>query len=258
MARRVTPIPSGCHSPEPRAVRTTTRSPTVVRVSHRTRIRASTKTPPPSGPDPATDLRTACITDANVIRVRRMSVPPLAPADVKAQLARLASEYHATANVSRLREQLADLVQSATPDALISAAEPHRDEPEVIVPVYEAIVSAQPDNARALVILANAYWLQGRGPQVVGELATKAIAADPANRGAWHLWALSESDPRSRVRRHTGRAVSPDRFSRSARTDAATPARLACHPGEGGSGSRCTCPARGSRRNSWQSPRQRL
>ena len=62
-------------------------------------------------------------------------------------------------------------------------------------------MSAQPDNARALVILANAYWLQGRGPQVVGELATKAIAADPANRGAWHLWALSESDPRSRVRR---------------------------------------------------------
>jgi hypothetical protein len=130
-----------------------------------------------------------------------MSVPPAAPADLNAQLTRLANEYHATANVSRLREQLADLVKSATPDALISAAEPHRDEPEVIVPVYEAIVSAQPDNARALVILANAYWLQGRGPQVVGELATKAIAADPANRGAWHLWALSESDPRSRVRR---------------------------------------------------------
>jgi hypothetical protein len=63
------------------------------------------------------------------------------------------------------------------------------------------VVAEQPDNARALVILANAYWLQGRGPQVVGELATKAVAADPSNRGAWHLWALSESDPRSRVRR---------------------------------------------------------
>ena len=129
-----------------------------------------------------------------------MSVPPVA-ADLKAQLARLADEYHSSANVTRLREQLADLVRSATPDALMNAAEPHRDEPEVIVPVYEAIVSAQPDNARALVILANAYWLQGRGPQVVGELATKAIAADPANRGAWHLRALSESEPRSRVRR---------------------------------------------------------
>jgi hypothetical protein len=56
MARRVTPIPSGCHSPEPRAVRTTTRLPTVVRVSHRTRIRASTKTPPPSRVNPVTQL----------------------------------------------------------------------------------------------------------------------------------------------------------------------------------------------------------
>ena len=27
------------------------------------------------------------------------------------------------------------------------------------------------------------------------------MAADPSNRGAWHLWALSESDPRGRVRR---------------------------------------------------------
>ena len=64
-----------------------------------------------------------------------MSGPPAA-ADLKAQLAHLANEYHATANVSRLRELLADLVRSATPDALIDAAEPHRDEPEVIVPVY--------------------------------------------------------------------------------------------------------------------------
>jgi hypothetical protein len=32
-------------------------------------------------------------------------------------------------------------------------------------------------------------------------LATKAISVDPANRGAWHLWALSESSPRDRVRR---------------------------------------------------------
>ena len=63
------------------------------------------------------------------------------------------------------------------------------------------MVAEQPDNARALVVLANAYWLQGRGPQAVGELATKAIEADPSNRGAWHLWALSESNPRARVRR---------------------------------------------------------
>ena len=117
------------------------------------------------------------------------------------RLAVLVDEYGATGNVSALRQQVADVVRDATPDALVAAAEPHRDEPEVIAPIYEAVVEAQPDNARALVILANAWWLQGRGPQAVGALATRAIAADPGNRGAWHLWALSESDPRGRVRR---------------------------------------------------------
>ena len=32
-------------------------------------------------------------------------------------------------------------------------------------------------------------------------LATRAIAADPANRGAWHLWALTEANPRQRTAR---------------------------------------------------------
>lgn len=121
--------------------------------------------------------------------------------DLKAQLERLAYEYHASANVGALRQQLAAIIKAATPDALIVAAETVRDEPELIAPIYESVIASQPDNARALVVLANAYWLQGRGPQAVGELATRAIAADPANRGAWHLWALSESNPRDRVRR---------------------------------------------------------
>jgi len=32
-------------------------------------------------------------------------------------------------------------------------------------------------------------------------VTSRAIAADPANRGAWHLWALTESSPRERVQR---------------------------------------------------------
>jgi hypothetical protein len=36
---------------------------------------------------------------------------------------------------------------------------------------------------------------------VVGELAQRAIAADPSNRGGWHMWALSETDPRDRTTR---------------------------------------------------------
>jgi hypothetical protein len=100
-----------------------------------------------------------------------------------------------------LREQLDTLARTVQPVDLVAAAESFRNEPDVIAPLYERIVDAQPDNARALVILANAWWLQGRGPQAVGELATRAIALDPANRGAWHLWALSEPDPRSRTHR---------------------------------------------------------
>lgn len=65
----------------------------------------------------------------------------------------------------------------------------------------ERAATERPDDARTLVALANAYWLSGGGPEVVGDLASRAIAADPLNRAAWHLWALSESDPRQRVSR---------------------------------------------------------
>lgn len=65
----------------------------------------------------------------------------------------------------------------------------------------ERAVATSPDDAQQLVRLANAYWLEGRGPDVVGDLADTARAMDPSNRGAWHLWALAESSPRDRVER---------------------------------------------------------
>ena len=65
----------------------------------------------------------------------------------------------------------------------------------------EKEVEQHPNDAKKLVALANAYWLTGRGPEPVGELASRAIAADPDNRAGWHLWALSESDPRQRLGR---------------------------------------------------------
>jgi tetratricopeptide (TPR) repeat protein len=89
--------------------------------------------------------------------------------------------------------------EGATPDALVAAAEPWLHMPEVAGPLYERVVDHQPNNARALVILANAYWLSGRGPEVVGELASRALAADPDNRGAWHMWALTEGNQRDRT-----------------------------------------------------------
>jgi len=120
---------------------------------------------------------------------------------LQAEIAAAVDEYQAHGNPIALRSRLRDITGAAMPDALISAVEPFREIPEVAGPVYEEIVAAQPDNARALVILANAYWLTGRGPDVVGELASRAIAADGSNRGGWHLWALSESDPRQRMTR---------------------------------------------------------
>ena len=120
-----------------------------------------------------------------------------------AAIAAIVTEYRTAGDVPRLLSRVRAVVQSdgITVEALIAAVEPFRDIPEVAGPVYEAVVAQQPDNARALVILANAYWLAGRGPDVVGALATRAIAADAGNRGAWHLWALTAEAPRERVTR---------------------------------------------------------
>ncbi|MDB4887055.1 MAG: hypothetical protein JWN79_2493 [Gemmatimonadetes bacterium] len=93
------------------------------------------------------------------------------------------------------------LTIAADPDSLLAATAPYRDLPEVVIPVYERVVTVRPHDAQAMVVLANAYWLTGRGSDVVGALATRAIAADAMNRGAWHLWALAEPDPRARVDR---------------------------------------------------------
>jgi hypothetical protein len=98
-----------------------------------------------------------------------------------------------------LQDTLATLVRTHDAAALAAAAEPYRTMAEVAGPIFEKVVEADPDNAKALVALANAYWLAGRGPERVGELASRAIGADPTNRAGWHLWCLSESDPRERT-----------------------------------------------------------
>lgn len=123
-------------------------------------------------------------------------------ADVASAVAR----YEAAGNVAALHRRLAELADAvshdaAGADALVAAARPFEQVPEVAGPLYERIVARRPDDARALVVLGNAYWLHGRGPDVVGALAARALAADPASRGAWHLWALTESDPRQRMLR---------------------------------------------------------
>lgn len=110
-------------------------------------------------------------------------------------------EYRQSGDIAALLDRMKALSIAADPDTLISATAPYHDLPEVVIPVYERVVRARPDDAQAMVVLANAYWLTGRGADMVGALATRAIAADAANRGAWHLWSLSESNPRARMER---------------------------------------------------------
>ena len=124
-----------------------------------------------------------------------------APLTLGDALADAVQSYRADANAAHLFDRLESLAADADVDALIAAAEPYREIPEVVGPLYERIVAQRPDDARALVVLASAYWMHGRGPDVVGDLASRAIAADPTNRGGWHLWALTESSPRERVQR---------------------------------------------------------
>ena len=123
------------------------------------------------------------------------------PADPSAALATAVEEYHRQGDVGALLDRVRALTTAGDPDALVAAAEPFRDLPEVVIPIYERVVALRTGDAQAMVVLANAYWLTGRGAEVVGALARRAIAADESNRGAWHLWALAESDPRARMER---------------------------------------------------------
>lgn len=106
-----------------------------------------------------------------------------------------------TEQTERIAAELREITRDATAEDLYTAAEAFRTRPDVAVTILEDVVRAQPNNSRALVRLANCYWLLGAGPQPVGELASRAIAVDPGDRAAWHLWALAEEKPRERVAR---------------------------------------------------------
>ena len=118
-----------------------------------------------------------------------------------ADVAAAVTAFEQSADFPALIRTLQTIAAAADADSLVAAAEPFHDRAEVAGPLYERVVDLRPNDARALVALANAYWLHGRGGDVVGDLASRAIAADPDQRAAWHLWALSESDPRARVAR---------------------------------------------------------
>jgi rubrerythrin len=133
-------------------------------------------------------------------------------------------EYKEHDNLGLLFDGVRTLAGETTAEDMIEATKPFRDLPEVVIPAFEAITAQRPDDAQSLVILANAYWLTGRGPQAVGKLASRAIEIDAENRGAWHLCALSESDPRARMERWREVTLKfpADQLARAALADNAT------------------------------------
>lgn len=149
---------------------------------------------------------------------------PSTPPDLATVLATAVEDFRRDNDVGALLDRVKALAASADADRLLAAARPFHDLPEVVIPVYERVTVARPEDAQAMVVLANAYWLTGRGSDVVGQLATRAIAADPANRGAWHLWALAEPDPRARTERwqHVTTRFPADQLARAALADNAT------------------------------------
>jgi hypothetical protein len=139
-------------------------------------------------------------------------------------IAALVDEYRQHDNLGALFDGLRALARETQPEVLIDVTRPYRDLPEVIIPLFESVVERVPNDAQSIVVLANAYWLTGRGPEAVGKLARRAIDVDSTNRGAWHLYALSESDPRARMERWrevTTRFPS-DQLARAALADNAT------------------------------------
>lgn len=131
------------------------------------------------------------------------------------------SRYDKDDNLGAFMDAVRSLAKTADADELVAAAEPFADRHEVMIPVYEHVTSQRPNDAKALVALANVYWLTGRGPDVVGELAERAKKSDPGNRAAWHLWALAEGDIRKRVERWTtvSKQFPEDQLARAALAD---------------------------------------
>jgi hypothetical protein len=147
-----------------------------------------------------------------------MSSPFYDPASL---LASHVDAYRRTGDLGTLFDQLKTLAKTSTPDALKAAAKPYQQMPEVVIPLYEQIVAGSDTDAQAMVVLANAYWLTGRGPDAVEKLANRAKTIDPANRGAWHLWALAESNVRKRVDRwmEVSKRFAADQLARAALAD---------------------------------------
>jgi len=150
--------------------------------------------------------------------------PPPGNDPLSAELAGYVAAYQRSGDLGRLLDELRAFAERTDAVFLAAAAKPFQGMPEVVIPLYERITAERSGDGQAMVILANAYWLAGRGPDVVSRLASKAKEIDPSNRGAWHLWALAESSVRKRVDRwlEVTKHFPSDQLARAALADNAT------------------------------------
>ena len=153
-----------------------------------------------------------------------MYPPPPGNDPLSAELAGYVAAYQRSGDLGRLLDELRAFAERTDAVFLAAAAKPFQGMPEVVIPLYERITAERSGDGQAMVILANAYWLAGRGPDVVSRLASKAKEIDPSNRGAWHLWALAESSVRKRVDRwlEVTKHFPSDQLTRAALADNAT------------------------------------
>jgi hypothetical protein len=144
--------------------------------------------------------------------------------DPSTELSSYVEQYQRSGDVGILLDQLKALAKRHAADALKAATHPFRDMPEVVIPIYERIVADSSADAQSMVVLANAYWLAGRGPEATEKLAARAKEIDPSNRGAWHLWAITSSNVRKRVERwlEVTKRFPADQLARAALADNAT------------------------------------
>ena len=126
------------------------------------------------------------------------SAPP--SSELVSEIAAAVDAYREDGSITRLLERIDEAARTSDPDTLAAAVEPYRMIPEVAGPAYEHIVAAKPDDARALVTPANAYWVTGRGPeQVAGSML-------------WPLGPIVPDYPLKDLRLYTPRWVWPPSF----------------------------------------------